>query len=201
MIQRATGDKKASVGQTAADQSNRDQASGYASYHKSAGYGSGHTSDHTSDHTSAQKPSGHTSGHTSDQKPSGHTSGQTSDQKTASQTSARNTSGRKSSNTFLKGLISGTVISDSLILKDIRYSALILILGIIFIANRFNAERVEREITVLEQEVRDMRAEALSVSADLGSVSRQSEITDLVKERGLGLEELREPPYRIVVNE
>jgi len=32
-------------------------------------------------------------------------------------------------------------------------------------------------------------------------VSRQSEITELVKERGLGLEELREPPYRIVVNE
>jgi len=93
------------------------------------------------------------------------------------------------------------VISDSLILKDIKYSALILILGIMFIANRFSAESVEREIAVLEQEVRDMRAEALSVSADLGSVSRQSEITDLVKERGLGLEELREPPYRIVVNE
>jgi len=110
-------------------------------------------------------------------------------------------SGKKGGKSVLKGLISGTMISDSLILKDIKYSALILILGIIFIANRFSAERVEREIAVLEQEVRDMRAESLSVSADLGSVSRQSEITDLVKERGLGLEELREPPYRIVVNE
>lgn len=107
----------------------------------------------------------------------------------------------KSRGIFLKGLISGTVISDSIILKDIRYSVLIVLLAIIFIANRFNAERMEREITVLEQEVRDLRAEALSVSADLGSVSRQSEITDLVKERGIGLEELREPPYRIVVNE
>ena len=102
---------------------------------------------------------------------------------------------------FLKGLISGTVISDSIILKDVRYSAMIALLAIIFIANRFNAERVEREIAVLEQEVRDLRAESLSVSADLGSVSRQSEITELVKERGLGLEELREPPYRIVVSE
>jgi hypothetical protein len=118
-----------------------------------------------------------------------------------SQTSGQKPSGKKGSSTFLKGLISGTMISDSLILKDIRYSLLILILGIIFIANRFSAEKVEREIAVLEQEVRDTRAEALSVSADLGSVSRQSEITDLVKERGLGLEELREPPYRIVVNE
>ena len=118
-----------------------------------------------------------------------------------SKAGGQKTSGRKSKGAFLKGLISGTVISDSIILKDVRYSALIVMLAIIFIANRFNAERVEREIAVLEQEVRDLRAEALSVSADLGSVSRQSEITQLVKERGLGLEELREPPYRIVVNE
>lgn len=111
------------------------------------------------------------------------------------------TSARQGKGNFLKGLISGTVISDSFILKDIRYSAMILILAVVFIANRFNAERLEREITALEQEVRDLRAESLSVSADLGSVSRQSEISDLVKERGLGLEELREPPYRIVVNE
>ncbi len=102
---------------------------------------------------------------------------------------------------FLKGLISGTVISDSIILRDVRYTAMIFLLAVIFIANRFNAERVEREISALEQEVRDLRAESLSVSADLGSVSRQSEISDLVKEQGLGLEELREPPYRIVVNE
>ena len=108
--------------------------------------------------------------------------------------------GKKSQGGIFRGLISGTLISESLILKDMKYSALIAVLAIIFIANKFNAERVEREIIVLEQEVRDMRAEALSVSAELGSVSRQSEITDLVKERGLGLEELREPPYRIVVN-
>jgi len=123
-----------------------------------------------------------------------HTSGQ------PSQTKASPGKG-KGKGSFLKGLISGTVISDSFILKDIRYSAMIVILAIVFIANRFNAERVEREITALEQEVRDLRAESLSVSADLGSVSRQSEISDLVKERGLGLEELREPPYRIVVSE
>ncbi len=109
--------------------------------------------------------------------------------------------GKKDKGSIMKGLISGTIISESLILKDIRYTALIAVLAIIFIANKFNAEAVERQIIVLEQEVRDMRAESLSVSAELGSVSRQSEITELVKERGLGLEELREPPYRIVVNE
>ena len=59
----------------------------------------------------------------------------------------------------------------------------------------------DRWSVVLEQEVRDLRAESLSVSADLGGVSRQSEIQEMVKERGLGLEELHDPPYRIVVHE
>ena len=107
---------------------------------------------------------------------------------------------KKNSGVF-RGLISGTLITEGLILKDVKYAALIAGLAVTFIANRFNAEHVEREIIVLEQEVRDLRAESLSVSADLGNVSRQSEIQDMVKERGLGLEELREPPYRIVVQE
>ena len=107
---------------------------------------------------------------------------------------------KKSSGVF-RGLISGTLITEGLILKDVRYAALIAGLAIVFIANKFNAERVEREIIALEQEVRDLRAESLSVSADLGGVSRQSEIQEMVKERGLGLEELHDPPYRIVVHE
>jgi len=138
------------------------------------------------------------SGYINPVQPQGQASGQTAGH--VNQTKASPGKG-KGKGGFFRGLISGTVISDSIILKDVRYTAMIVLLAIIFIANRFNAERVEREISALEQEVRDLRAESLSVSADLGSVSRQSEISDLVKERGLGLEELREPPYRIVVNE
>ncbi len=108
---------------------------------------------------------------------------------------------KKSSKGWMKGLISGTFITERLILNNMRYATLIVFLGIILITNKFQAERTNREIVVLEQEVRDLRAESLSVSAELGGVSRQSEIIDLVKERGLGLEELREPPYRIVVHE
>jgi cell division protein FtsL len=108
---------------------------------------------------------------------------------------------KKSGKGWMKGLISGTFITERLILNNMRYAALVVFLGIILITNKFQAERANREIVALEQEVRDLRAESLSVSAELGGVSRQSEIIDLVKERGLGLEELREPPYRIVVNE
>ncbi len=114
---------------------------------------------------------------------------------------AQKTAQKKSGKGWMKGLISGTFITERLILNNMRYAVLIVFLGIILITNKFQAERANREIVALEQEVRDLRAESLSVSAELGGVSRQSKIIDLVKERGLGLEELREPPYRIVVNE
>ena len=114
---------------------------------------------------------------------------------------AQKSAHKKSGKGWMKGLISGTFITERLILNNMRYAALVVFLGIILITNKFQAERANREIVALEQEVRDLRAESLSVSAELGGVSRQSEIIDLVKERGLGLEELREPPYRIVVNE
>lgn len=98
-------------------------------------------------------------------------------------------------------LISGTYISETLILNNIKYVVLVAVLAIIYISNRFQAERVEREIGKLQQEVSDLRAEALSVSAELMTASKQSEVYRKVKEKGLGLQELREPPYRIVVSE
>jgi len=39
----------------------------------------------------------------------------------------------------------------------------------------------------LKIEVRELRAEALSVSAELGDMSKQSTVINLVKQRGLGL--------------
>jgi len=108
---------------------------------------------------------------------------------------------KKAKGSVMKRLISGTYISETLILNNIRYVILVFILAIVYISNRFQAERLEREILVLEQDVRDLRAESLSTSADLMTVSRQTEVYRMVRERGLGLQELQTPPYRIVVNE
>ncbi len=101
---------------------------------------------------------------------------------------------------FLKELLSGSMVSDKIILKNLGYFIFLTILGAIYIANRFHAERITREAARLADEVRDLRAEALSTSADLMSVSRQSEVYRMVKEKGLGLEELKTPPYRLIVD-
>ena len=107
---------------------------------------------------------------------------------------------RVSTGSLLKELMSGSMITDKIILKNLWYLLLLTFLGAIYIANRFHAEKITRETTRLEREVKDLRAESLSTSADLTSASRQSEVFRLVKEKELNLEELREPPFELIVN-
>jgi hypothetical protein len=101
---------------------------------------------------------------------------------------------------FFKELLSGIMISEKIILKNLGYVSLITLLAAIYIGNRFHAEKVTREASRLQREVKDLRAEALSTSADLMYISRQSEVYRLVKEKGLNLEELKTPPYKLLVS-
>jgi len=101
---------------------------------------------------------------------------------------------------FIKELLSGSMISEKIILKNLGYISLITILAAIYIGNRFHAEKITRETTRLQREVKDLRAEALSTSADLMYVSRQSEVIRLIGEKGINLEELKTPPFRLLVD-
>jgi len=101
---------------------------------------------------------------------------------------------------LLKDLISGSMVTDKIILKNLGYLLMLTLLGAIYIANRFHAEKLTRETTRLQKEVKDLRSESLSTSADLMYASKQSEVFRLVKDRNLNLEELREPPYELIVD-
>jgi hypothetical protein len=101
---------------------------------------------------------------------------------------------------FMKELLSGTMVSEKIILKNLGYVSLITLLAAIYIGNRFHAEKITRESTRLSREVRDLRSESLSTSADLMYVSKQSEVFKLVKEKGLNLEELKSPAYKLLVS-
>lgn len=107
---------------------------------------------------------------------------------------------REKHGSFVKELMSGIIFSDVIVLKNLWYIIFLTILGAFYIGNRFHAERITRESTRLAREVKDLKAEALSTSTHLMSVSRQSEVSRMVSERGLGLEELRTPPFKIVID-
>jgi cell division protein FtsL len=101
---------------------------------------------------------------------------------------------------FIKELLSGSMVSEKIILKNLVYITLLTFLSAVYIGNRFHAEKITRESTKLQREVKDLRAESLSTSADLMSLSKQSEVFSMVREKGLNLEELKSPPYKLLVD-
>ena len=103
------------------------------------------------------------------------------------------------SGSFMKELLSGSMVTEKIILNNLWYVLLLTLLAAIYIGNRFHAEKITRETTKLQREVKELRAESLATSADLMYISRQSEVYRLVKEKGLDLEELKIPPYRLLV--
>jgi hypothetical protein len=100
---------------------------------------------------------------------------------------------------FVKSIFSGSLFSEKIILGNLPYLLLLTVMGALYIANRFHAEKIIRKTDLLEEEVKELRAEAMATTSELMYISKQSQVTKLVNRRGLELEELKEPPYKIVV--
>ena len=107
---------------------------------------------------------------------------------------------KEKSGSFIKELLSGSMLTEKIILKNLWYILLLTLLAAIYIGNRFHAEKITRETARLQKEVQDLRAESLSTSAELMYVSRQSEVYRMVRGKGLKLEELKIPPYKLLVD-
>jgi hypothetical protein len=96
-----------------------------------------------------------------------------------------------------KELIDGTILVRDNMIRQLPYIVFLTFLGIIYIGNRFHAERMVRQINKLKIEVVDLRAEQITTTSELMNISRPSEVAALVEGKGLGLKESMEPPKKL----
>ena len=97
----------------------------------------------------------------------------------------------------LKDLIDGTILTRQVIVNQLPFIIFLSFLAGIYIGNRYHAEKVVRDLTKLQAEVKDFRAETITSASELMFISKQSEVVKMVKENQLGLEESVEPPFKI----
>lgn len=97
----------------------------------------------------------------------------------------------------LKGILSGRLLGKDVFLTQFPYFVFLAILGIIYITNRYSAERTMRNDQKLQKELKELRAESLTTAAELTNASRQSQVAKLVEENKLDLKESLVPPKRI----
>ena len=98
----------------------------------------------------------------------------------------------------VKELIDGTFLVRENMIRQLPFVLFLTFLGVIYIGNRFHAERMVRQINDLKIEVGNLRSEQITITSELMNISRPSEVADLVKEKNLGLYESMEPPKKLV---
>ena len=99
---------------------------------------------------------------------------------------------KKTVNNWLKRLMTGqvTFISQS----TLPYYLFLTFLIFIYITNNLSVEGDLRRISELTTEIKELRYESISTSAELMNMSKQSEVIRRVEAEGLNLKELTEPP-------
>ena len=97
-----------------------------------------------------------------------------------------------------KGFIDGTVLTREFVMKQLPFIIFLAILAIIYIGNRYHAEKLVRRSGELQAELKELRAEAVTVSAELMHLSRQSEVLKLLRDNNMDLVESLDPPRRII---
>jgi cell division protein FtsL len=94
----------------------------------------------------------------------------------------------------VKDVISGNVLVRGYLVKHVPYIILLVVLAILYISNRYKNEKIAIEQQQLHEELKNLRSESITTAAELMRISRQTEVINLVKERGMELEESTVPP-------
>lgn len=106
--------------------------------------------------------------------------------------------GSRKTKSWLHGLLDGSLLTRQVVNKHLPFVFFITIFILVYIYNRYTTENTVREISRLQQELKDLRSESISITSELMFISNQTEISKLLKEKETGLEESLEPPIVIV---
>jgi hypothetical protein len=96
-------------------------------------------------------------------------------------------------------LLSGSLLSQDAVVRHLPYLLFLSLLALIYIANGFWAESSVRQINRMEQEIKELRSEQISIKSELNNTVIESELIKIIEERGMGLTESFDPPKKIEV--
>lgn len=100
-----------------------------------------------------------------------------------------------------RSLIDGNVLTQRSVIKQAPFLVLLVIISLFAIANRNHAEKLVIRTNELQSEVKELRSQAITTTSELMMISRQSRVEQLVKEKGVGLVENKEPLKKLVRTE
>jgi len=98
----------------------------------------------------------------------------------------------------IRSLFSGSILTQSGVVKQFPYILFLVALALIYIGNRFHAERLARKLSRIQIEVKDLCSEQITTASELMNISRPSEVIKLVDKKNIGLSLPETPPKMLI---
>lgn len=97
----------------------------------------------------------------------------------------------------LKSILGGDILATDFFRRQLKLFALIMLLLIFYIHNRYAAQQELIEIDRLKKELLDIKYDALTRSSELMEKSRQSRIEEYISKKETELQVATNPPFQI----
>lgn len=96
-------------------------------------------------------------------------------------------------------VINGNFLTNQTSLKQVPFLLFLTIAVLFYIANSYYAERKIRQISKINNELKELRSEYITSKSKLMFVSKQSEVAKTAEDMGLLIKESTTPPGKIIV--
>lgn len=96
-----------------------------------------------------------------------------------------------------KDVLDGSLLTRDNVVGQLPFVLFLTLLLVIYIGNRYHAERVIRQSLRLQNELRELRARAISTASELEYMSNQTQVAKLVEQKNTGLKYSDQPPIKI----
>jgi hypothetical protein len=96
-----------------------------------------------------------------------------------------------------KDVLDGSLLTRDNVVSQLPFVLFLTLLLVLYIGNRYHAERVIRQTLELQSELKELRARSISTASELEYLSNQSQLAKLVDQKNIGLKYSEEPPIKI----
>ena len=104
---------------------------------------------------------------------------------------------KKKWSSLIMYILGGAILKEDFIVRHTKMIVLVVIMMFFYISNRYTCIIKIREIDRLQMQLKEVKSEALTISVRLTGNTRPSQVEELVKRQGLGLEKAKTPPYKL----
>jgi len=97
-------------------------------------------------------------------------------------------------------ILNGKFFKSKGFIRNIPFVLVLGVIGLLYIANRnFSESQIARCIR-LQKEVRDLRAESITIAGQLMDISKETEVAKRVEVRRIGIHEQNTPPLYFIID-